>query len=165
MTEFQAKLAPQRDLSRIPFIWQSTTAPEIPFSLPIGVEINVTSDSIQIHAERKGTIGELMGMNTDVDANLPLHRDGIISIAMFLMPDIPDEADWQWVRDEDLCWVVIRHRDPFEVEPYFESLFTSDKAYWPKALAKMLRERAGIDAKVTQETRQTRSVRLERSDQ
>jgi hypothetical protein len=148
---------------RIPFTWERTTVPEMPYSLPIGVELNITADSIRVHAKRdsKGTIGEMLSVGTDVDdARIQFPKDMIVGIEIFLMPDVPDEADWAWVRENDLSWVYIRHRDPNGVEDYFESLFTSAKAYWPKALAKLLRERAGIEPKVTQETRQTREARL-----
>ena len=149
-----------RDLSRLPFVWETTTAPKLPFSLPIAVELNVTADSIQVHAERKGTTGELAGMGTDVHEYIQFQKDEIIGIEMFLMPDAPDDTDWG-----DLSWIFIRHRDPFGVEDYFESLFTSDKAYWPKALAKLLKERTSIEATITQETQKTRKKRLLRATQ
>jgi len=46
----------------------------MPFSLPIGIELNVTADSIEVHAERKPSASK-----------------------MFLMPGLPAETDWAWV--------------------------------------------------------------------
>ena len=149
-----------RDLSRIPFGWDSTTAPELPFPLPISVEMEVTQDALRLRVFRQETMGELLGMDTNTDMNLEFPRDTILGVEIFIMPDVADDADWQWVREADLSWVIVRHRDPFEVEPYFESIFTSAKGYWPKALAKMLKEKMGLQAAVTVEDQERRKLRL-----
>jgi hypothetical protein len=156
-----AKQGTRRELSDLPFDWERTTAPEMPFSLPVSVRLNVTPDSLRIHAVREGTIGELMGMNTDVDATVVFERADILSVEVFLMPDVSDDADPRWV-ENDLSLVILHHRDPADVEPFFESVFSSWKAYWPKALVKILKERGGIESKVTQEDEKSRKLRLTR---
>jgi len=156
-----AKQGTRRELSDLPFDWERTTAPGemMPFSLPISVWLNVTPDSLRVHAVRQGTFGQLMGMNTDVDETVVFEKADILSVEVYLMPDVSDDAEPRWVDENDLSLVILHHRDPADVEPYFESVFSSRKAYWLKALVKMLKERAGIEAKVTQEDEKSRKLR------
>src|SRR5713226_454733 len=83
--QVRSELRNARGLSEMPFTWECTTIPAMPFSLPIGVALNVTADSIQVHAQRKGTLGELMGLGTDVDESIAFQKHEIIGIEMFLM--------------------------------------------------------------------------------
>jgi hypothetical protein len=46
----------------------------------------------------------------------------------------------RYVSVNDFSRAIIRHRDPFEVVPFFESTFTADNPYWLKALAKAVKE-------------------------
>lgn len=140
MNELTAKEA-QREFPPIPLTWQKTTCPRPPVSLPIGVEVRVEHDGLQIHAERRGSIG------ADEQKDLQLEAGEILKVSIILRPDVPDDADWQWVRDDDLSCATIRHRDPFDVED-FESTFTSDKAYWLKMLARGIRDRLGIEVTI-----------------
>jgi len=146
------KVGTPLELSDLPFWWERTTAPTTPFSLGIGVTLNVQPNGLHIHALREGT-------SADVDERLTLEKDEILGVQMFLMPDVHDEASVSW-REAESSWVIVRHRDPFGVEPYFESVFTSEKAYWPKALAKLLKERAGIEPTIVEEDPKKRKRRL-----
>jgi hypothetical protein len=145
----------KRHLPPIPMTWELTTPPQPPFGLPIGVEFTVTPEAIQVHAKLTGTVGELMAKGSDVDCKVHFHRDEILGISMFLMPDGGEEYT-------DLSWVIIQHRDPFGVMAFFTSTFTSDKGYWPKALAKLLKENMGIEPVVTKEDHKSRKSRLMR---
>ncbi len=157
MANLPAKQEARRELTDLPFWWERSSAPELPFSLPISVRLNVAADALRIHAIRESTFAEV----DDVDATLVFEKPDILSVEVFLMPDVPDDAESPWI-ENDLSLVVVRHRDPCGVEAYFESLFSSRKAYWPKALAKLLRERAAIEAKVTEENQTSRKLRLTR---
>jgi hypothetical protein len=133
----------KRRLPLIPLTWEVTTVPETPVSLPIGVTSNVVEGAIQLHAERKDSF-------YDEEANLQLQEDEILGIDIILMPELPDDTDMQYVTVRDLSRAIIRHRDPFEVVPFFESTFTAVNPYWLKALVKAIKERLGVELSVTQ---------------
>lgn len=130
--------------------WDRSSAPEIPVSLPIRVEVRVEEDSIRIHAKREGSIAG------DEEADIHFPKDDILGVDIVLRHDIPDDTDLGWTHDSDLSTVIISHRDPFEVVPCFKSTFTSAKSYWPKALAKALHEKLGIDTVLREETKRTK---------
>ena len=58
---------------------------------------------------------------------------------MFLMQPFDHGMDMQYVELSDYSRAVIRHRDPYEVVPYFENTFTCENHYWLRALAKGLK--------------------------
>jgi hypothetical protein len=130
-----------RQLPVIPLRWEATTVPEVPVRLPIPAYLNVTPDGIQIHAERleNPEFGE-----SAEEINLQLQKSDIVSIDIFLMPPLEDGSDMRYVELTDYSRAVIRHRDPFEVVPYFESTFTCDNDYWLRALAKANKDRLKV---------------------
>jgi hypothetical protein len=143
---------PRKELPSIRLTWDSTTVPQTPVSLPIAAQVQVTADGLDIHAVRKGSIA------ADEAAVVHIPKEQIIGIDVYLMPDIPDDTDPSWHEGQE-SYAVVRHADPFEVVPFFESKLSSDKAYWLKALTKAARERLGVEAKVTEETQRTRKLR------
>jgi hypothetical protein len=135
----------------IPLTWQSTTAPEPPVRLPIDVKMTITEDAIHIHAERTGTLGG------DEEADPQFEKGDIVDVEVILMPPIPEDTNMAFVRDDAFSRAIIRVRDPFEVEPFFENTFASDKAYWLKAVAKSVREKLGVKLTI-KETKKAASV-------
>jgi hypothetical protein len=135
----KAKSAKQ--LPVIPLRWRTTTVPEIPIRLPIPAYLNVTAEGIQVHAERPEDpeFGE-----SAEEMDVQFRKQDIVSIAIFLMPPIADGSDMRYVEITDYSRAVIRHRDPFEVVPYFESTFTCDNDYWLRALAKANKDRLKV---------------------
>lgn len=132
-----------RPLPAVPLWWVSTTAPEV--RLPAPVEIGVTAEAIKVHAEGMGPNGD------DVDFEFP--KQEIVGVEIALTPD-GSFSDLRWApsayaRSNEFSRATIRHVDPFGVEPYFESVFASHRAYWLKALASELKEKLGVVATVT----------------
>jgi hypothetical protein len=131
----------EKQLPVIPLRWEATTVPTRPVALPIPAELKITPEGIQIHAERdEDPEWGQSAANIDVQ----LGKQDIVSIDIFLMPPIEDGIN---MRDVDLSMLsraIIRHRDPYEVVPYFESTFTCDNDYWLRALAKMVKDRLGV---------------------
>lgn len=81
-------------------------------------------------------------------ARLPfsIRKRDILSIDIFLMPPLEDGIDMRCVDETRYSRAVVKHRDPYEVVPYFESTFRGDNDYWLRALAKMAKDRMGIVA-------------------
>ena len=129
-------------LEEVPLTWETTTIPEVPVRLPIGAKLRVTTDGIQIHAERVHSYPDDDGVE---ETNLLLRKEDIVGVDIIFMPEIPDGADMQYISISDFSRAIVRHRDPFEVVPFFESTFTADKPYWLKALAKIVKERLGVE--------------------
>jgi hypothetical protein len=115
----------------IPLTWKSTTVPLQPVSLPIGVILSVTERAIPIHIERKDS-----GLFPIEKIDFQFSKDEILGVDIIL-----PETTRSYI-------VTVRHRDPFDVVPSFQSTFTFDKAYWLKALMKVLKEILGIKANV-----------------
>jgi hypothetical protein len=141
---------PTKQLPAIRLTWDSTTVPETPVRLPIQAQIQVTTNGLDIHAERTGSLGG------DEAADVHIPKEQIIGIDVYLMPDIPDNVDWYEGQES---YAVVRHNDPFDVVPFFESKFSSLRAYWLRALTKAAKERLGLEAKVTQENQSERKLR------
>jgi hypothetical protein len=133
-------------LPPIPVWWRTTTAPVAPAPLPARVELSVTEEMMQIHA--KG----ITEQHEDVDVQFPKHD--IVGVAITLMrADTALGHNDRWSPyalggPETVSSATVRHLDPLGVEPYFESRFTSHRAYWLKALAKALKEHLGIEPTV-----------------
>ena len=146
----RAKAAKQ--LPAIPLCWEATTVPELPIRLPIRVNLNVTPQGIQLHAEWPDD-PEFEESREEI--NLEFAKRDVVSVDIFLMPPIDDGRDVRYVELADYSRAVIRHRDPFEVVPYFESTFTCDNVYWLRALAKTLKERLGVKQTFSEAVRRT----------
>ena len=135
----QARSAKQ--LPVIPLSWEATTVPTTPISLPIPAELRVTPEGIQVHAEREEDPEQ--GQSA-ASIDVQFRKQDIVSLDIFLMPPIEDGTDMRDVELTDYSRAVIRHRDPFEVVPFFESTFTCDSVYWLRALAKAVKDRLGV---------------------
>jgi len=153
MTDDLQLKTPTKQLPALRLSWDSTTAPETPVSLPIAAQVRVTRDGLDIHAERTGSFA------SDEAAHVHIPKEQIIGIDVYLMPDMSDNTDPSW--NEGLeSYAVVRHADPFDVVPFFESKLSSGKAYWLKAFTKAVEERLGVEPKVTEENQSTRKRRL-----
>jgi hypothetical protein len=130
-----------KHLPVIPLRWEATTVPEMPIRLPIPAYLNFTAEGIQVHAERLGD-SEFDESAEEIDVQF--RKQDIVSIAIFLVPPIADGRDMRYVELTDHSRAVIRHRDPFEVVPYFESTFTCENDYWLRALAKANKDRLKV---------------------
>jgi hypothetical protein len=147
VTESQAEATKQ--LPEILLAWESTTVPKLPesiFSLPIDVKLRVTMDAIQVYARRVGYLTD----ESVEEIHFYLRKEDIVGVDIIFMPEIADGTDMQYVGVSDFSRAIIRHRDPFEVVPFFESTFTAVNPYWLKALAKAVKERLGMEPSVTQ---------------
>ncbi len=144
-SESQAKA--MRQPSVIPLKWEATTVPEVPVRLPIGAELSVNMEAIQVHAERAHSYSDDEGVE---EANFLFRKEDIVGIDIIFMPEIADGTDMRYVSVNDFSRAIIRHRDPFEVVSFFESTFTAYNSYWLKALAKAVKERLGVEPSVTQ---------------
>lgn len=152
MSDLQVGQSSKQKLPAIKVCWDSTTVPEPPVNLSIGATMQVTHEGIDIHAQRTGSVG------ADESAVVHISKEQIISIEVYLMPDIVDHADPSSAEGNESC-AVIRTSDPFEVVPFFEWKFSSWKSYWMRALAKLAKEQLGIEAQIIEETERTRKVR------
>ncbi len=120
----------------IPVLWEKTTAPEPPVNVPSLVELRVASQAVEIHV-------------SDEDIDVTFQKDEIVGVEVTLRPDLPDSAQLLYVRGDTYSRAVIRIRDPFDVLPFFEHTFSSEKEYWLKALVKGLKAKLGIQPTVT----------------
>jgi hypothetical protein len=134
MDELQVRLTKQ--LPVIKLKWETTTVPEQSVRLPINAYMNVTAEAIQVHAARKDE-----DFYPDEEINLQFRKQDIVSVDIILMPELEST---QWTQVTDYSRAIIRHRDPFEVVPYFESVFVAYNDYWLRALAKALKEVLGV---------------------
>jgi hypothetical protein len=147
VTESQAKAKMQ--LPEILLAWEATTVPKLPesiFSLPIDAKLNVAVDAIQVYAKRVGYLTD----ESVEEIHFHFRKEDIVGVDIIFMPEIADGTDMQYVTVSDFSRAIIRHRDPFEVVPFFESTFTATNPYWLKALAKAVKERLGIEASITE---------------
>jgi hypothetical protein len=126
-----------KQLPVLPLDWRATTVPKVPVTLPIPALLNITAEAIQVHAERKN---EEFYEDEEFDLHFP--KQDIVSVDIFLMPPIEDYM--RHVELTEYSRAVIRHRDLYEVVPYFESTFTCENHYWLRALAKALKDRLGV---------------------
>jgi hypothetical protein len=129
-----------QNLPPIPMWWVSTTAPEV--RLPAKVEISVTAEAVRVRAEGMGEDGN--------DREIEFPKSEIVAVQMVLAPE-GSFADMRWAPLSfagDFSKAIIRHVDPFGVEAYFESTFSSHRAYWLKALAKELKEKLRVEPAV-----------------
>ncbi len=122
--------------------WEATTVPEIPVRLPIPAYLNVTAEGIQIHAERPDNPDF---METGEEIDVQFRKEDIVRVDIFLTPGPAGGTDMRYVQITDFSRAVVRHRDPFDVVPYFESTFTCDNDYWLRALAKAIKDRLGVE--------------------
>ena len=146
VSEPQAKA--KKQLPEILLTWEATTVPSLPeslSSLPIEAILSVTMDAIQVHAERVHSYPDDEGVE---EANVQFRKEDILGVDIIFMPEIADGTDMQYVGVSDYSRAIIRHRDPFEVVPFFESTFTATNLYWLKALAKAVKERLGVEVSI-----------------
>jgi hypothetical protein len=146
----ESEVKAKRQLPEIPVTWESTTIPELPesiISLPIGANLRVTTEAIHIHAERVHSYPDDEGVE---EANLLFRKQDIVGVDIVFMPEIADGTDMQYISVSDFSRAILRHRDPFEVVPFFENTFTAGNPYWLKALAKAVQEILGVEPSVTQ---------------
>lgn len=150
----QSLAKPKKHLPLIPMWWTSTTAPalreESGLVLPTRVELTVTSEAIRIKP------GEINA--DDKTAAVEFPKSEIISVEIALAEDGTGFGDMRWVPNgyssgEGASTVTIRHADPYAVRPHLESVFTSHKRYWIEALAKELKDKLGVPAKMTQKSK------------
>ncbi len=144
MSDDLQKKTKRQQLPAIRLCWDSTTVPETPVRLPIETQVQVTASGLDIHAERTGSLGG------DEAADFHIPKEQILGIDVYLMPDVSDDIDPSWYGTE-ASYAVVRHADPFEVVPFFESNLSSSKAYWLKAFTKAVKERLGVEIRVTEE--------------
>jgi hypothetical protein len=145
VNESQARA--KRYLPEIPLSWAATTIPTLPdsiYRLPIDASLSLGTDGIHMHARREGYLTDDSVEEVDVF----FHKDDIVGVDIKFMPELPDGTDMQYVTLADFSRAVIRHRDPFQVVPFFESTFTASNTYWLKALAKAVKERLGVEPSV-----------------
>jgi hypothetical protein len=143
----------KRQLPEIPLEWAATTIPKLPESicyLPIDAKLSVTTDTIQIHAERVHSYPDDEGVE---EVRFLFRKEEIVGVDIILMPEIADGTDMRYVSVSDFSRAIIRYRDPFEVVPFFENTFTAVNPYWLKALAKAVKERLGVEVSVTETRR------------
>jgi len=136
-----------KQLPAIPLRWSATTVPEVPVLLPIPAMLNVTAHGIQLHAERDEDPD--WGVSAE-EIDLQFGKQDIISVEIILMPPIEDGRESRYIELTDYSRAVIRHRDPYEVVPHFESTFTCDNEYWLRALAKTVKDRLGVQVTLTE---------------
>jgi hypothetical protein len=139
-----------RQLPEIPLTWEATTIPKLPesiSSLPIDAVLSVTTDAIQIHAERVHSYPDDEGVE---EVQFLLRKEDVVGVDIIFMPGIADGTDMQYVSLSEFSRAIIRHRDPFDVVPFFETTFTAVNPYWLKALAKAVKERLGVKVSVTE---------------
>lgn len=134
------KVKASKQLPVIELRWEETTVPSVPVFLPIAAYLNVTTEGIQLHAERR----EDSTGYPEQEIDLQFPKEDIICVDIFLTPGPPDDTDIRFVQITDYSRAVIRHRDPFDVVPYFESTFTAHNDYWLRALAKAIKDRLGV---------------------
>lgn len=148
---------PMKRLPNIQAIWERTDMPETLLPLPLGVTIDV-NQSLLIRGKREGTF------LPDAEFTHIYEREQIIEVQIYLMPDVPDDTDCQWIHEADQSIAILRIVDPYEVVESFELVFTSPKSYYFKALAQGLR-RQGIKVSIEEETPQSRKLRYLRQSQ
>lgn len=156
----QIHIANPKQYPSVKATWERTDMPETPRSLPISVELRVSTELV-IYAEPIQPMefeGILIGQYQS-EMRLVFDRDHIMGANIYLMPDIGDDADSQWINEIDMSIAEIRVKDPFDVVPCFNCVFTAKKCYWFKLLAKLLRENLGVDVKITEEDQDKRKRR------
>ena len=138
--------------------------------MPTPAKMSVAKNALRIVARRRWIREDLRGLRVDWSTlllalcigrneklKLQFDRSEIVGVEMFLTPDVIDNS---WLHPADLSYVIIKHRDPLDVVPFFESAFVTLKSYWLKAIAKRLKEQLGLKPEITEETKQTRERRL-----
>src|SRR6266446_5410836 len=96
MSELQVRSTKELPIIRLK--WETTTVPEKPVGLPINAYLNVTAEAIQVHARRKGEYPL-----TDEEVNLQFRKEDIVSVDIFLMPELEDT---RWAQITDYSRVV-----------------------------------------------------------
>ncbi len=116
----------------IPLIWVSTDVPDLPFELPAPVVVRIEGQNLVFVARRASTASPA------APCEFLLHRASIqevgVRVGTDLSPRDIDSADL----NEFASIAMIRHSDPLQVVPFFQSQFISPKSYWIKALVKLL---------------------------
>jgi hypothetical protein len=141
--------------------WERSDMPETPRSLPCSVLMNVGA-ALEIYAEpiEPSELDGFVLRDYQPEMRLVFDAAHVVGADIYVMPDIPDDADWQWIGEADMSIAELRLKDPFDVLPYFTCVFTAGKSYWFKLLTKLLREKMGVDVKLTEEDRDKRKRRL-----
>jgi hypothetical protein len=123
------------ELKQIPLTLERSDMPKFPGSLPISCTFEIVTDDLSFHAKRAGTLG------ADIAFTFRIPKDSVVKALLRLKPDVPDDFEYNPWNQPEVSELEIRHRDPFEVVPYFTTVFSSTKRYWIKAFAKMLSDK------------------------
>jgi hypothetical protein len=127
------------DWEEVPVTLECSDMPLIPGGLPIKCDISVTSDGIDFHAIRVGSLA------ADVDFRFSISRDQLIDAEITIRADVPDDFEYGPWNQPEVSEMVFRHRDPYEIVPHFTTKVSSPKYYWIRALGKYVRERLKME--------------------
>ena len=125
--------------------------PETPLELPLSVNIDV-NEGLFILCQRNGTF------LPDIEQTLVFTKEDICEVLIYLMPDSSNDDDRKWNSESDLSIAIVRHIDHFHVVPYFQSVFTTPKSYYFRALEKGLRN-LGVKVHLVEENTVSRKQR------
>ena len=134
-------------------LWR-TNVPDIPIYLPCRATLIVESG---LHVKCEGP-----NFDGVVSFDLNWSLEDLKEIRVRIMPDIGDEIEAQWIRDEDMSVAIVRHVDPYGVIPFFETAFQSLQGYWFRALAKRLSD-MGVAVAIEEGTRPGRKRAIPRT--
>jgi hypothetical protein len=132
----------QNQLPLLKATWERTSAPSA-FRLPLEVEIDV-NDGLAID-----------GVLSDEASKIFFRKEDLLRVLIYLFPDSTAECD-QYESDRSIA--LVRHVDPYGVDPYLESVFTTPKSYYFRALEKGL-VRQGVSVTRIDETADSRKLR------
>src|SRR5438552_2143576 len=118
----------------------STDIPDFPASPPYPAVVTVVDRAVHVEANRTGTVGELLGLSTDVHTSFEIKREDIKSVRVKILPDVSDDFESSRWNQLSCSQLAIQHKDPYEVVEEFTTIFESAKSYWIRALRKMLSE-------------------------
>jgi hypothetical protein len=152
----QMRTATPKQYPSVKATWERTDSPETPRSLPCRVELRVDT-KLEIYADPiEATEWDGIPMSAyQPEMRLVFGREQIVRANIYLMPDAADYDD----SEADMSIAEIHVKDPFDVVPYFNCVFTAAKSYWFKLLVKLLRENLGVDVKITEEDQDKRQRR------
>ena len=154
----QMRAAKPNEYPAVHATWERADMPETPRSLPCAVQLRIDKE-LELFIEE-----ERLRRPYQEPVHLIFPRDYVLGANIFLMPDIADDVDWQWINEADLSIAELQLKDPFDVVPHFNCIFTTTKSYWFRLLAKLLKEKLGVEASLVEENKESRKRRLLRAN-
>jgi len=114
--------------------------PDVPTAGRIIATVTIDHDEVRIEAERTGTF-------RDCWFDVIIHKADVQAVAIALRPDVPDDFEYSPWNQPEYSTATISHNDPDGVVPAFHTVLSSDKSYWIKALAKLMKEKLLVEVR------------------